>query len=172
MPLHPYPVPDSVRLHTVANNGFPFLSALSRPILTTVAVPVKCRHSLTPSIPLSAGEKSTHSSAPRRGPLGVDHRPFPPPALSCALGIALPLGSLSQRSPPPPALHLSHFGEVENPPHLSRLNSCAGSPPRFPHLVSSLLQPSQQSGCDTTQPKICFPQTPHFWQPGTMSISA
>eukprot|EP00069_Balaena_mysticetus_P020388 bmy_02861T0 len=53
-PLHPYPVPDSVRLHTAANNGFPFLSDLSRPILTTVAVPVKSRHSLTPSIPLSA----------------------------------------------------------------------------------------------------------------------
>lgn len=86
---------------------------------------------------------------------------------------SLPLGSLSQRSPPP--LCLSHFAEVADPLHPSRLSwawePLPEPPPRPPPGTGPTLRllccspPSSQLGT-LPQPWTCFPQTPPCWVPG------
>lgn len=135
----------------VYRRPLPLISKLWRLILTTVVVPselskmqmVSC-HSLTPSIPLSAGEK-VHVLQPHIRVLWelviTLYLPLHSPILKLACW-SLPLGSLSQHP-----LCLSHFSEVENPPRTSRFNFWAGSPslisilclPGTLHPVSSLL---------------------------------
>lgn len=134
---------------------------------------VSCR-SLTPSIPLSAGERG-HILQPQLRVLWelvtTPYLPLHSPILKLARW------SLSQHP-----LCLSHFSEVENSPHPSRFNSWAGSP----SLISTLCPTGMASpivffvvaipavslglypAIDFFSPR----KTPHFWRPRAVSISA